>query len=414
MQLRLAPLAILILSLTVGVSVQAATTAPSMQVPATASDLARIFTPRDENDATLDSTKQPDNETVSVYPKVENDPNADALTNIFNTMSANQHYLTEEDVRRMVDYFEWALEAPLVNSERNALRKLIIAEHDKDGGQSRAYQFLAKSVSNKIGNVYLDAVMNPFDEWQRQELQREYLPILQNEAQQGEPLAQWLMTSYEAIQPPLTAGHDPLRPQVAKVYVDHVIFALNEIAGATPEEPLYKATPDLQLKIAQQLVAAWPSLDEAKRQELVNMPFDWAATVKDWPSKTEVEKTKARIAWGNQFTPSFPELVPLHKERVAAYAEAEAKAKAEKLAREKAEAERIAKLTPEQRMNEELANQQLMNMVLSNYMQSKMQMQQQNFQLLSNTLQSGHETNMNIISNMGGNSTWRYEYVYKP
>jgi len=35
-------------------------------------------------------------------------------------------------------------------------------------------------------------------------------------------------------------------------------------------------------------------------------------------------------------------------------------------------------------------------------------------QMLSNTLQSAHETNMYIINNMNDNSTWRYEYVYKP
>lgn len=417
MNLRLAPLAVLILSLSAGFSLPLAyadNSTPTVQTPATASDLARIFTPRDEEDADLDTEGLLENDTVSVYPKVENDPNANALTNIFNTMSADQHFLSEGDVRRMVKYFEWAFEAPLVNSERNQLREQIIAEHDKDGGQSRAFQFLAKSIGGKIGNVYLDAIVNPFDEWERRDLQREYLPLLRREAKNGDELATWLIERYDAIQPPLTAGKNPLRPQVAKVYVDHVVFALNEIAGAKPEEPVIKATPEIQLKIAQQLVDAWPDLSNTKREELLNLPFDWANTVKAWPSKSEAEKTKARIAWGKQFTPLFPELTSMHEARVEAFEKAEAEAKAEQAKRAKAEEERLAKLTPEQRANEALMNQQLLDNVISMHMQSKMQMQQQNAQIMSNMMQSAHETNMNIINNMGGNSTWRYEYVYRP
>lgn len=415
MRPRLAPLALLVLSLSAGLSLPVVYADTAAVTPVSASDLAKIFTPRAEDDADLDTEGLLENDTASVYPKVENNPNADALENIFNQMNADPHYLSEGDLRRMVQYFEWALEAPLVNSERNELRKQLIAAHDKDGGaSSRVYAFLSNAISNKLGNIYLDPITNPFDEWQRRDLQRQYLPLLRREAKNGDTLAQSLIERYDAIQPPLTAGKDALRPQVAKVYVEHVIFALNEIAGAKPDEPLYKVTPELQLKIAQQLVEAWPSLIAAKKQELVNLPFDWASTVKEWPNKTEAEKTKARIAWGKQFVTSFPELATIHQERVKAYEEAEAQAKAEKLESEKAEAERLAKLTPEQRAAEELANQQLMNTVLSNYMESKMQTQQQNFQMLSNTLRSSHETNMNIINNMGGSGTWRYEYVYRP
>lgn len=414
---RLAPLAILILSLSAGFTlpvVQAETTVPAMQLPLSSADLKQVFTPRDAEDVDLDNEGLLDNDTASVYPKVENDPNADVLDNIFKQMQADQHYLSEGDIKRMVRYFEWALEAPLINSERNELRQQIINTHNKDGGQSRAYQFLAQGVGNKIGNVYLDAVANPFDEWQRQDIQRQYLPLLQREAKGGDGLAQWLMARYESIQPPLTAGKNPLRPQVAKVYVDHVIFALNEIAGAKPEDPLYKVTPELQIQIAQQLINAWPSLDATKRQELLDMPFDWANTVKEWANKSEAEKTKARIVWGKQFTPAFPELASVHKARMEAYEKAEAQAKTEQLQREKAEAERIAKLTPEQRAAEELANQQLMNSIISMQMQANMQMQQQTMQAISNMQQQAHETNMDIIRNMDGNTTWRYEYVYRP
>ncbi|WP_020395664.1 hypothetical protein [Thiolinea disciformis] len=411
---RFAPLAVLIVTLTTGFNSfpSYADNLSNVQVPASASDLVRIFTPRDEEDEELDTEELSETETVSVYPKVAKDPSNDAFNDMLNLMAADPHYLSEGDVRRMVQYFEWALEVPLINSERNELREQIIAEHDKDGGQSsRAYQFLSRGVGTKIGNVYFDALSNPFDEWQRRDLQREYLPLLRREAKNGDGLAQWLMGRYDEVQPPLTAGKDALRPQVAKVYVEHVVFALNEIAGAKPEKPIYKVTPELQIKIAQQLIAAWSSLDKAKRQELLDLPFVWANTVKAWPTKNEAEKTQARIVWGKQFTPLFTELAPIHKARVDAYEKAEAEAKAKQLEREKTEAKRVANLTPEQKAAEYLANQQLMHAMISNQMQANMQMQQQNMQALSNMQQSWHNTNMNIINNM--NSTWTYEYVYK-
>lgn len=411
---RFTSLAVLILGLSTSFTLPPtyADNPSTIQVPATTSDLARIFTPRDQEDEDLDTEELSETENVSVYPKVAKDPNNDAFNDMMNLMAADPHYLSEGDVRRMVQYFEWALEVPLINSERNELREQIIAEHEENGGQSsRAYQFLARGVGTKIGNVYFDAISNPFDEWQRRDLQREYLPLLRSEAQNGDELAQWLMERYDEVQPPLTAGKDALRPQVAKVYVEHVVFALNEIVGAKLEKSIYKVTPELQIKIAQQLIAAWPNLDNAKRQELLELPFVWANTVKAWPNKSEAEKTQARIAWGKQFTPLFSELAPMHKARVEAYEKAEAEAKAKQLEREKTEAKRVANLTPEQKAVEYLANQQLMNSMISSQMQANMQIQQQNMQALSNMQQSWHNTNMNIINNM--NSTWTYEYVYK-
>lgn len=376
--------------------------------------LAHIFTPRDENDVELDTEGLLEKDTAAVFPKPPDPTQGDAFDNMMSLMSNPPVYLSEGDVRRMVHYFEWALEAPLINSERNELRKLLIDGHNKDAGaSSRAYQFLAQGIGFKLGDVYMDALSNPLEEWKRQDIQREYLPLLQREAKNGDALAQWLINRYNAIQIPLTAGAKPLRPQVVKAYVDHVVFCVNEIAGANPEEPVIKPTPEIQLKIAQQLIATWPTLPQAKRDELVSLPFDWANTLKEWPSKSEVEKTKARIAWGKQFTPLFPELATAHQARVAAFEQAEAEAKAEQAKHAKDEAERLAKLTPEQRAAEALANQQMLDNIMLMSMQNQMQTQQQNFQMLSNMQQSFHETNMDIIRNMDGR-TWTYEYVYRP
>lgn len=375
--------------------------------------LTRVFTPRKENDTRLDTEKFVERETASVFPKVKQ--TGDAFENALNLIAADPRYLSEGDVRRMVRYFEWALEVPLVNSERNQLRKLLIAQHDKDGGKaSPAFGFLAQGIGFKLGDVYLDAISNPFEDYKRRELQREYLPRLRREAEERGSLAAWLMARYEEAQPALTMGESPLRPQVVRAYVEHVVFCLNEVAGAKPEQPVIKTSPQLQLLLARQLVAAWPTLPEARRKELTELPFDWASTVKVWPTKSEAEKTVARLAWGKQWTPLFPELLPQHKARLDAYEKAKAQAKAEAEKREKAEAARLAKLTPQQRAAESLASQQLATSLAMMQMQSQFQMQQQAIQSMSQLQQRWHETNMNIINNMRvAPPTWRYEYVYR-
>lgn len=375
--------------------------------------LTRVFTSRPESDRPLDSEKFEENATASVFPKVKK--TSDAFDNLVALIAAEPHYLSEGDLRRMTRYFEWAMEVPLINSERNQLRKLLIAQHDKDGGKaSSTFGFLARGIGFKFGDVYFDAISNPFEDWKRRELQRECLPLIRQEAGKGDALARWLLGRYNEAQPPLTEGESPLRPQTVAAYIEHVVFCLNEVAGAKPEHPVVKTTPTLKLLLARQLVAAWPTLPEARRKELADLPFDWANTVKVWPTKSEAEKTTARLTWGKQWAPLFPELMPLHKARLDAYEKAKAQAKAEAEKREKAEAVRLAKFTPQERAAEFLANQRLATSLAMMQMQSQFQMQQQAIQSMSQMQQRWHETNMNVISNLRiAPPTWRYENVYR-
>jgi hypothetical protein len=122
----------------------------------------------------------------------------------------------------------------------------------------------------------------------------------------------------------------------------------------------------------------------------------------------------ARLAWGKQWTPLFPELLPIHKARLDAYEKAKAQAKAEVEKREKAEAARLAKLTPQERAAEFLANQQLATSLAMMQMQGQLQNQQQMLSSMSQMQQRWHETNMNVIGNMRvAPPTWRYEHVYR-
>ncbi|WP_298610802.1 hypothetical protein [uncultured Thiothrix sp.] len=363
--------------------------------PLSSSDLVKLLSSRSENDEPLVGANIEDNIVAAVYPQVIEGQNpVDSLENYLENPTV---YRSEGDMRRMVRYFEWVFDAPLINSERNQLRQLLIAQHNKDGGaSSKAYQFLAKSVESKMGNVYIDSMDNPFQEEKRADLQKTYLPILKEEASKGEKLAKWLIQHYEAIQIPLTEGDNPLRPQVIKAYIAHMVFCLNEMAGTKPDQPVIQASPEIQLKIAQQLIQAWPALKAEKREELLNLPLTWPVTVQAWPEKSEADKTQARIAWGKEFTPLFPKLLPAHQARLKAYTEAQEQAKAELAKQKMAENEEWANLTAEQQNSELMNDQQMLNQMTSTQILSQVPNQQMNNQFLQNIQESWHHTNMYI------------------
>lgn len=91
--------------------------------------------------------------------------------------------------------------------------------------------------------------------------------------------------------------------------------------------PFIEATPEVQLKIAQQLITVWPQLTAEKRAELLKLPFVWPERKQAWSDKTEVEKTQNRLVWGKEFAPLFPELLAAHQARLNAYQQAEHAAK---------------------------------------------------------------------------------------
>lgn len=368
-------------------------------------DLDALLRPRREDDARLDTEGILPNQTQSTYPP-RGPRSRDALENVMAELQTERSYLEEADLRKMVRYFEWSLEVQLVNSERNELRRRLIALHAKNGGTDPAYQFLQQGVGAKVGSIDLSMLDDPFADHKRREVQRERVPQLQREAGVSD-LARWLLARYQAAHPPLTPGPHSLTPAVARVYAEHVVFALNEVVG----KEVFQPNLELTKALLKRLLADWPRLSESQREEICALPFDWAAAKKGWPTRPEYQKTEMRLGWGKEFSPVFPEIKPFHEARATEVAKAKAKVEAEQRKRAAAESARVAAMTPQQRAQETLNNQMLASQMAMMAMQNNMQMQQQMIQSMQRMQLQSHVTNMNIASNIGGgHTTWRIVY----
>jgi len=368
--------------------------------------LDALLKPRNQNDARLDTDGILENTNQSTHPP-RTKPSSDAFANLLNEMNTQRSYLTEGDLRKMIRYFEWSLEVPLVNSERNDLRRRLIALHDRNGGQDAVFLFLRQGIGVKIGEIDMSYLDDPFHDDKRRALQKERIPQLRRQAEEGHDLARWLFARYQAAHPALTPGPQALTPHVARIYAEHVVFALNEVVG----QPVFAPSHDLTKALLKRLLAGWTKLSDTRRQQILDLPFDWANTKSGWPTRPEHEKTEMRLAWGREFSAAFPQIQPMHDARVAELAKAKAKLEAERQKQSAAEAARLAKLTPEQRAQEFINNQMMAAQLAMMGFQQRMQMQQQTIDMMRSAQLQSHVTNMNIAENIGGgNATWRIVY----
>jgi hypothetical protein len=214
-------------------------------------------------------------------------------------------------------------------------------------------------------------------------------------------LWRWLQARHEAAHPLLTPGPNALTPAVARVYAEHVVFALNEVVG----KDVFAVKPELTRALLKKLLAEWPRMTEAQRKEICDLPFDWANSKQGWPYRPEHQKMELRLNWGKEFSAFFPEIKPFHEARVAEVAKAKAKIAEEQ--RKRASVPMTAAEQAQQSMNHQMLAMQMATMAMSN----QMQMQQQTFQAMQNAQLHMHVANLNIASNIGGgNTTWHVVY----
>ncbi|MCC6538926.1 MAG: hypothetical protein IT162_15335 [Bryobacterales bacterium] len=367
----------------------------------TDAQLDALLAPRRDDDERLESEGIPAQQVQSTYPPRAPRGN-DAVANLFDELGTERSYLQEGDLRKMVRYFEWSLEAPLVNSERNQLRRQLLELHRKNGGQDPAFQFLQNGVGYKLGGVDLSFLDDPFADHKRRVIQRECVPQLARDAP-ASGLSRWLHARYQAAHPALTPAPHVLTPLVARVYAEHVVFAVNEVVG----QAAFTVTPALTKALLRRLLNEWPALPAARRQEICDLPFDWAHAKQDWPRRPEHQKTEMRLAWGREFSAAFPEIRPFHETRASEVAKAKAKVEAEQQQRQRQQ----AAASPAQQAQQALHNQTLANQIALAGFQSQMQIQQIGIRALQLGQLQMHVANLNIASNAGNSgTTWQIVY----
>lgn len=86
-------------------------------------------------------------------------------------------------------------------------------------------------------------------------------------------------------------GEKP-RKEVVNAYSNYVCFVLFEVAGGTPEEQR-----QCEKEVGEALVEAYPQLSAEEREQLAQMPAEWAMLQESWSRLDESEKELLRAQW---------------------------------------------------------------------------------------------------------------------
>ena len=218
--------------------------------------------------------------------------------------------------------------------------------------------------------------------WHRALARQKQLPILQNLAVTDAKNGPWLLSLYNQYHPALAPGEPRLTDLTTNALTEQLVFMINQVIG----KPAAKVTPDLQKRVAKDLIALWPKLTPARRAQYLKMEPDFYYLRQDgWKYVTEATREQTRIAWGTELQNAFPAVKPMVLKRKAALEAAKRK-----------EAARWAKMSP--------AQQQMALM----QMQNQMQMNQTMMASMQRMQLQNHATNMNIIENMRPNPQYYY------
>lgn len=275
-----------------------------------------------------------------------------------NVIAAGDPPLTQFMVEETTDFVEWLMDVPFTTEQRQVFRDSLIESwktKDKAGIEGvanvmKARNELATLTPEKRDFVRKSLAPQLVDGWRKE----------------NDKAAKMLVDLYDSARKPIAAGEPPLTRPAADAALELLYF----MAGQLENSPGVAPTAGEKDEWAKRLSENFAKFPEDQRKQLTAMPLMWAAVRAAWPELPATERDKLKAA--------FKDLEP-----VKAIAANIAKAKADK-ATTFAEAMRQA------------------------------QQSHQNYMMLSNVSAMMHRTNMAIISNIGGNTTYRYEYRYRP
>ena len=291
--------------------------------------------------------------------------NANAPENPTTVLAEGDPPLTVELVDRTSGFIEWLLDVPLTDGQRQTIRDGLVESWTSNNRED---------VEGILDLLQLEAQVRELDEATRLALRAQVQPglVQQLRDQPEDEGAQWLLAIYEAGHQPIADGDPPLTRQATDAYAEFLCFVIAQGLGQEGFEP----PAEFKGEFAKTVAAGYADLSPEEKQELAQMPLAWAAVRIEWAKMPDEQKQQYRAQWSE----SVKGLVPEQPAEPAA--------------------EEPAPAGGGDNSPEGLAA-----------LQAKMRNQQMYFQTMSNIMQMQHETNMSIISNIGGGG-WTYEYRY--
>ncbi|MCW3055573.1 MAG: hypothetical protein JWN14_4743 [Chthonomonadales bacterium] len=310
----------------------------------------------------------------------QHDPNLDQISSAPIAVSAasaakatvlagGETPLTQESVDRYRLLFEWVLEAPTTQEQRQELQGWLV-QCWKSGN--------AADIQSALRLVQMQIALEQRPDAEREQLRQQVQPgFLETLHQQPDnPAAKWVFRVYDAAHKPIAEGNPPLTRQISDAYCEVLFFMRSQVLSDN-SLAVNKQVLDL---FAPELAKVYRQSDAERRKHFAGMPLLWASIRAQWPTLAEAKRAEYRQQWRAYLQTMAPWLLTAKPTTQVAQANT---------------------LPPPRNSQEAYAREM-----------ARLQRSHQAYMFMSNMGMMSHVANMNVISNIG-NSDWHYEYKYR-
>ena len=269
--------------------------------------------------------------------------------------------LTQEMVDRYNLFFEWLLDAPMTQEQRQRIQDAVVA--DWKAGRSTEIQTAVKIVQ---AQEQIEQKTESERDLLRASMQPKVLDPLRK--QPDNESARWVLALYDNAHKPIATGTVPLTRQMADSFIEMLCFMHNQAVSGEP----FIATHEDKDQFAKTLAGLFGKYNPELQKHIASMPALWAALRYQWSRLNDTD----RSAWKSRFQAYMKNMAP----------------------------EYLRETHPPQAQQ---ARQGSSGNALADAGRSMRQ--HNNYVFLSNMMTMRHVATMNVISNFG-NSGYHYTY----
>ena len=307
----------------------------------------------------------PNLDKISSAPLPESAANAARTT----VLAAEETPLTQEKVDRYRLLFEWVLDAPTTQEQRQKLQGWLIQCWNSHN---------AADIQSALRMVQMQIALEKRPDREREQLRQQVQPkFLETLRQQPDNAAsQWVFSIYDAAHKPIAEGDPPLTRQISDAYCEVLFFMRSQVLNDNSLQVNQKVL-DL---FAPELAKVYRQSNAERRKHFAGMPLLWASIRAQWPTLEEAKRAEYRQQWRTYLQAMAPWLLT---------------------AKPVAQTTQANTSQPPRNSQEAYAREM-----------ARLQRSHQAYMFMSNMSMMGHVANMNAISNIG-NGGWHYEYRYR-
>ncbi len=209
-------------------------------------------------------------------------------------LAAGNPALTKGMVTRFTDFFEWLIEEPLTQEQRERMASLVVGAWRQNSGSD---------IADVVEILKNEAQVAQLPDSQRAlvltQVQPEILKSLK--ADPNEEFNRWLLEMYNSAHVPIAAGNPPLTRQVSDAQAEMFAFMLGQASGQTVNaDRLFKDD------FARGVSRLYPTLSATQQAKWAQSPVIWASLRVIWSQLDEKDRSGLRKQWAEALGDALP------------------------------------------------------------------------------------------------------------